>query len=576
MQTNFDSGSVSEPLVTDYGRQQFGHRIRCVSSHRIGFCVAVLALSAGASLTAQPTITAAVNNASYPRRGLLNYGIAQGSLFAIFGTGLASPGTQASVSSFPIPTEMAGVSIQISGTGTVANAPIIYVTDRQVGAILPSGTPLGNATATLSYQGRSSNSFPIRVVRRSFGIFTLNAGGTGPAVAQNFISALTQPVNTVLNPARPGQTVTLWGTGLGPVDGDEVSGPRPGDLKANIRVNVGGKNASVRYAGRSGCCAAVDQIVFDVPVDVSGCYVPLVVLGSPLNDTTVKFIQAEAQQSNFTTISVSSDGAPCTDPAGLSGVELANLQQAGTLRVGALRVSRLFPFALGALQEDAAAALSRSDPSTFLRSRGIFGFPSLGSCLTYPLDIEESAIDPYLAAPLDAGSALNISGPSGSRQLPRQSTGAYAGLLGGGSSALYLNAGSYTVDNGAGGSDVGPFQASFSVPQPLKWLDKGVMPRSFVPPVVFTWSDADPNGFVVMTSFGNNGQVAVYSVCTERSDAGALSIPPVFLVTLGVDGEFGKFPNNFSLGVARTFRFDAPGLDAGLISVMLMDGFFAP
>ena len=382
-----------------------------------------------------------------------------------------------------------------------------------------------------------------------------------------------------MNPARPGQTVTLWGTGLGPVDGNEAGAPQPGELRPDIKVNVGGKEARIRYAGRSGCCAAVDQIVFDVP-EVSGCYVPVVVLGSPLSDATARRLQPEAQQSNFTTISVSADGAPCTDPAGLSGAEIAKLQQTGTLRVGALAVSRLFPFGMVSLQENAAASLSRLNPSTFLRSRGIFGFPSLGSCLTYPLDTPETELrDPFLAAPLDAGSALNLSGPSGSRQLQRQSTGGYAGLLGGtktGSSALYLNAGSYTVDNGTGGADVGPFQASFSVPQPLKWLNKGAFPRSFQPPVVFTWSDADPNGFVVMTSSGDNGQVGVYSICTERSDAGAISVPAVFLVTLGVGGDFGPFPNNFSLGVARTFRFDAPGLDAGLISVMLMDGFFVP
>src|SRR5205085_6350121 len=142
--------------------------------------------------------TEAANNASYPRRGLLNYGVAEGSLFAIFGTGLAAPGTQSVVSSFPIPTEMAGVSVQVSGSGTVANAPVVYVTEKQVGAILPSRMPLANATVTLSYQGTSSNSFPITIVRRSFGIFTLNQAGTGPAVAQNFISESNQPVNTVL------------------------------------------------------------------------------------------------------------------------------------------------------------------------------------------------------------------------------------------------------------------------------------------------------------------------------------------------------------------------------------------
>ena len=154
----------------------------------------VLALCTIANLTAQPRITQVTNNASYSRLGLLNYGVAQGSPFAVFGTGLAAPGTQSVVSSFPIPVEMSGVAVQVSGSGTVLNAPIVYVTDKQVGAILPSRVPLGNATVSLSYQGRSSDPFTITVVRRSFGIFTLNQAGTGPAVVQNFISESTQPV----------------------------------------------------------------------------------------------------------------------------------------------------------------------------------------------------------------------------------------------------------------------------------------------------------------------------------------------------------------------------------------------
>src|SRR5260370_10978939 len=142
MQTNLSRSSVSEPLVSDCGERQFGDRISChapisgsvtpanvaawvrISNHRIGSWVVVLALSAGASLMAQPSITGAANNASYPRPGLLNYGIAQGSLFAIFGTGLAAPGTQSEVSNFPIPREMAGVTVKLIQTGMFANAPL--------------------------------------------------------------------------------------------------------------------------------------------------------------------------------------------------------------------------------------------------------------------------------------------------------------------------------------------------------------------------------------------------------------------------------------------------------------------
>jgi uncharacterized protein (TIGR03437 family) len=85
------------------------------------------------------------------------------------------------------------------------------------------------------------------VASRNIGIFTLNQAGSGPAVAQNFNSAGDQPLNTLVTPARPGQTVTLWATGLGAVSGDEAASPQIGDL-GPISLYVGDKPATVRYA----------------------------------------------------------------------------------------------------------------------------------------------------------------------------------------------------------------------------------------------------------------------------------------------------------------------------------------
>src|ERR1700730_5926030 len=123
---------------------------------------------------------------------------------------------------FPLPTAMGGTSVRITTGSTAVNAVLLYVSARQIGAILPSQTPLGNAMMTVSYNGQSSAPEPIIVARRKFGIFTLSQSGNGPAIVQNFNSSEDQPLNTLLRPAHPGQTVTLWGTGLGPVGGDET------------------------------------------------------------------------------------------------------------------------------------------------------------------------------------------------------------------------------------------------------------------------------------------------------------------------------------------------------------------
>src|SRR5205807_1990311 len=164
--------------------------------------------------------------------------------------------------------------------------------------------PPGPATVTVSYEGRAGKPADIIVARRQIGIFTLNEAGSGPAVAQNLNSSADQPVNTLVTPARPGQLVTLWGTGLGAVPGDEAAAPQVGDL-GPISLYVGGKRAVVRYAGRSGCCVGVDQIIFEVPPAVEGCYVPVIaVTGSYAVQNLVRSVPMDGPSSNFATLSI--------------------------------------------------------------------------------------------------------------------------------------------------------------------------------------------------------------------------------------------------------------------------------
>jgi hypothetical protein len=80
-------------------------------------------------------------------------------------------------------------------------------------------------------------------------------------------------------------------------------------------------------------------------------------------------------------------------------------------------------------------------------------------------------------------------------------TNKIAGTLGaGGANALPFipsTGGLFTIDNGSGGSDVGPFSTSINVPPPLVWSNIGsitVIDRS--QPLTITWSGGDPAGVV--------------------------------------------------------------------------------
>jgi hypothetical protein len=120
-------------------------------------------------------------------------------------------------------------------------------------------------------------------------------------------------VNTLTVPAKPGQTLVLHGTGLGPVTFDESLPAQAGNVGANdFELDIAGVPAAVSYHGRSACCAGLDQINFQVPAGVDGCYVPVSVRDGGVI-------------SNFTTISVSSDGQVCSDPTGFSASDLQKI-----------------------------------------------------------------------------------------------------------------------------------------------------------------------------------------------------------------------------------------------------------
>jgi len=58
---------------------------------------------------------------------------------------------------------------------------------------------------------------------------------------------------------------------------------------------VGDRYARVAYRGRSGCCAGIDQIVFETPAGIEGCQVPI-------------NIEAGGVQSNNGSVAISSAG----------------------------------------------------------------------------------------------------------------------------------------------------------------------------------------------------------------------------------------------------------------------------
>ncbi len=108
------------------------------------------------------------------------------------------------MNAFPLEATFQGVSIEVTQGDVTVNAIPIFVWDRQVSAIMPSGAPLGRVSVRLTFDGEQSNPTPITVVENSVGIFTATLAGIGPGIFQNFISQTEQPFNSPSNTARPG------------------------------------------------------------------------------------------------------------------------------------------------------------------------------------------------------------------------------------------------------------------------------------------------------------------------------------------------------------------------------------
>jgi uncharacterized protein (TIGR03437 family) len=545
-----------------------------------------------ACASAQPAVTSVFNSASYGRYGMPNWGIAQGSLITIFGSGLG-PAQLVQSSGFPLDTSLAGTSVQISQSNATISAYILYTSATQIAAVLPSRAPVGTANLSVIYQDAASSPQLITVVKGTFGIFTLNQQGTGPAVARNFNSTEDQPINTLIESAHPGQVVILLGTGLGPISGDESKGAVIGDLaqSTDVKVYVGNQTALITYAGRSSY-PGVDQINFVVPTGAAGCYVPIAVdLPKILRVIDGTHDQADVL-SNIATISITSDGKVCSDPTGLSGADLTLLQQQGALRLGAFSLihtygwddvgdlgSRVTPVG----SDRGWASFGAADAQALLRAQGIFGMPAFGTCVSFPIGLDRDPFPlPAIGKVLDAGPVLTIHGPGGTRPVVRQTDGGYASVLDTGNG--YLRPGDYTIDNGSGGFDVGAFQANLSIPVPFIWTNKAIVGiKTRLTPYRVTWTGGDPNGYAVIAGFGLNQAVGWYFLCTEHVEAGSFTTGAVEILSRAlfhdqaVEGGghgpgFGPLQDILMLGEASsTNRFLAPGLDLGYVNSLVFD-----
>ncbi len=465
---------------------------------------------------------AVLNGASFAPPGLPNGSIARGSIFSVFGRGLG-PAEGVQVSAFPLQESLAGVSIEVcQGASCVAAIPL-FVRADQINAILPSNAPLGEASLRVSFNGEAGNSSPIEVAGSSVGLFSVSSAGSGPGVIQNFVSQVDQPVNSGLVPARPGQVVTLWATGLGAALGADTVAPQAGDLPVNVEIWVGNARVTNKlYSGRSPCCAGVDQIVFEIPGDApAGCWVPVHVR------TAGRIV------SNSVTMAIGegtcSDAHNPLQPTLTAGGKLAALlgdRYETTVDVEGLpgRTDR---------PEWAQFYLRQERPGGFAFDR-ILSLPPLGACSTQGL-AGDAVRQPLPPSPpslgwLDGGSSVTFAANGGSLRVAVSKVGAGAFVAGAANpDTQFLFEGVEGRISSPGGTNVGPVSGSITVgPRPTWTNQSEVREVAAGAPLEISWSAPDADGryvSIVGAAVNVTANATGRFHCLVEASAGAFTVP---------------------------------------------------
>ncbi len=515
--------------------------------------------SSGAT-TGGPQITGVVNNYSYIPTGFPNSGMAPSSIFLVFGSGMASAPTGTltlNSSAAPgIPKTSAGATFTVTDSGGSTYTPgIYYAAPTQAALVLPAAVKTGTATITVSYKGQTSNSFQFQVVPSAFGLDTYYGTGSGLITAVN---SKTGALYNYTNSVNPGDTILLYGSGLGadPQDSDTVFTSSPHSISANVHAYFGDIQGTVTYAGSSGY-PGLDQINVQVPTGLTNCYVSLVITTGSGSTLTA---------SNFGTIPINQGGGPCTDNIfGISGTLLNTLGSKTTVNEGGLFVGQMIQPATapatGTVTNNQAFASFQQITGASLISNANSSF-SIGSCTVSEVFVISGTIPKIVG--LDAGT-LNLTGPNGTYPLNEAETGYYTagsvanpGLPAG---AIPSTGGAFTY-NGSGGANVGSFKATLNLPNPLlDWTNQSAGATvTRADGVEVTWTGGTPGSLVIIQGSSSNDSGASGSyTCVANQSALQFMVPAYVTATLPAGTGTMTVENAASLAT-----FTATGLDFGI------------
>ncbi|MFB3779015.1 MAG: hypothetical protein ACE141_15460 [Bryobacteraceae bacterium] len=276
----------------------------------------ILPSLAPAGVSAAPQIFAGgvVNAASFdPAPALLG----PGSIAAVFGTDLAA--SVHSTASATLPASLGNTQVLVNSVA----APLFFVSPGQVNFQVPWEVGnLSQFTVVVVTNGVRSNEVTVQATGAAPGCFKVQ-GDLG-AILISGTDVLPAPAGSVpgrnARPARPGEYLSLYCTGLGAVTNPPVTGA-PGSASplsetlAVPTVTIGTVPARVTFSGLAPGLTGCNQINVEVPG------------GAPSGDSVPIVVTAGGGMSNTVTAAISGTAGPA----------------AGTLAIASLNTTSLLP-----------------------------------------------------------------------------------------------------------------------------------------------------------------------------------------------------------------------------------------
>jgi uncharacterized protein (TIGR03437 family) len=216
--------------------------------------------------------------------------LAPGSIFSVFGVGLASATATAPSGAFSRwPDRIGEVQVLLNDK----SVPIYYVSPGQINGQIPYDAPIGQAKLVVSVGSQSSAPIGISIAPSGAGIFDI---GNNRAAALNQDWSL----NTPQTPGAIGSVIAVFMTGQGLVDyAIEAGTPAPQSPLIHsllpVTATIGGRDAPVEFAGLAVGFVGLLQVNIRIPDSVPAGDQPLTIrIGNSISNAPLISIGVKA------------------------------------------------------------------------------------------------------------------------------------------------------------------------------------------------------------------------------------------------------------------------------------------